>query len=333
MEWVSSGQNREKWLWSSAPKPLQHSADILGFVYHNSKEVGRSLSPRAKNGKVVPSCLRYEFLCKDTHMTGRSLTAWLVSILLSVLLSVWTLSPWLSYLIGRCTCLHLQHSHACAWPWTLLIWTQTAEWLSGLSSDMSCYYRLAQQSLNWILDPLAEISQLNFGPVLTPQASMEICILSWRLLPSLCPPCSPCLGTAGLDPRLTRTLPCQLCYHAWLTAPYSLGTSRPLLLPDRKISWGTIRRDFHYPLLLVLGEIHVVSRHVLATSFSALCNFLLFAWSRPQSPCSFFPSLREDTILPDTTAHQQHRRKQDMWQQYSHGKTQRILPKSNGEEK
>lgn len=46
-----------------------------------------------------------------------------------------------------------------------------------------------------------------------------------------------------------------------------------------------------------------------------------------------FPSLREDTILPDTTAHQQHRRKQDMWQQYSHGKTQRILPKSNGEEK
>lgn len=159
MEWdfeVSSGQKRERWLWSSALKPLQNSADILGFAYQNSKEVGRSLSPTAKNDKVVPSYLRYESLCKDTHMTGRSLTAWLVSILLSVLLSVWTVSPWLSYLIGRCTCLHLQHSHACAWPWTLLNWTQTAEWLSGLSSDMSCYYRLAQQSLDWILDPLAD---------------------------------------------------------------------------------------------------------------------------------------------------------------------------------
>ena len=59
----------------------------------------------------------------------------------------------------------------------------------------------------------------------------------------------------------------------------TLGSQLPilLLLPDQENLMGEIRKDFHSLLLLVLGESRVVSHHVLATCFSALCSFLLFA--------------------------------------------------------
>ena len=171
-----------------------------------------------------------------------------------------------------CWSAHKSATDFLACPWTCLVTTDLPDnhWTV---SHPGYRHRTRSLTLSGRLT-----SQLSFEPASSPQTRLEIWTFRWLLLPS---PCLPCLPHSGLGRGLTRTLPFQPYYHSWLPAPYSLVASRWENL------MGEIRKDCHSPLLLVLGESSVMSHHVLATSFSALCSFFLFAWSKPLPLCTF----------------------------------------------